>query len=102
MLPRLATGLSTLVVIQPGSFEQREGQEAAEFSTRNGWAELKEALAREGTVDCAPLSLSAAAAPAAPAGADAAPAPAGVVAAATATEFELVIFRKTVLCLMPS
>ena len=62
VLPRLATGLSTLVVIQPGSYEQREGQEAAEFSTRNGWAELKEALAQEGTVDCAPLSLSAAAA----------------------------------------
>ena len=101
MLPRLATGLSSLIMIQPGSYEQREGQEAAEFSTRNGWAELKEALAREGTIECTPLSLSAAAAPAAPvaAGADVSgTAPAGAVG----TEFELVIFRKTVLCLMPS
>ena len=61
VLPRLATGLSTFVVLGAGYFSVADGGDEAyageggrmpaSFSTRNGWAELKEALAAEGTAN---------------------------------------------------
>ena len=52
VLPRLATGLSTLVLVEPGMYTD------AEFDTRNGWAELKVALAAVGTVERRRMQLA--------------------------------------------
>jgi hypothetical protein len=52
VLPRLATGLSTLVLVEPGMYTN------AGFDTRNGWAELKVALAAVGTVELRRMQLA--------------------------------------------
>jgi hypothetical protein len=128
VLPRLATGLSTLVLLQPGTYRSSGGGGsdggAVKLDTRNGWAELKATLGELGSLEVHRLRLSllggssaeAAAAAGAAANQETAekgqakePAEEGTASAAAAAaaaglvcgDFELIIFRKEVLCLMP-
>ena len=86
VLPRLVTELSTLVLIQPGNYISSEDPDGARiFDTRNGWTELKAALALEGSVEIQSLRLSALSVDAS-AGASAEP--------ALAVDLELLVFHK--------
>lgn len=118
VLPRLATGLSTLVLVQPGKYTETG------FDTRNGWADLKAALNAVGTLELhrMQLALSEQVAMAntmqtdsvatvnAAGNADERPhdvdemdkgACASSSEALVCTDLELLVFHKEVLCLMP-
>jgi predicted nicotinamide N-methyase len=105
VLPRLATGLSTLVLVQPGRYTSDAGGQEV-FDTRNGWEELKVSLDREGSVELHRLRLSlldsdalgtATAELQGASGNDGD----GAMQEFACAELELLIFHKEVLCLMP-
>jgi hypothetical protein len=73
----LATGLSTLLLVQPGTTDPGTGR----FDTRNGWAELLELLAQRGSLSVSTFYLF------------------DDSADSGRAEVQLVEFRKTVLCI---
>ena len=101
VLPRLATGLSTLVLVQPGRYVSDAGGQQV-FDTRNGWEDLKASLDREGSVELHRLrlllldsdDLGTSTAELHDASGRATP-------EFVCAELELLIFHKEVLCLMP-
>eukprot|EP01043_Picozoa_sp_COSAG02_P053047 COSAG02_NODE_5806_length_4023_cov_5.908002_2_plen_328_part_00 len=101
VLPRLATGLSTLVLVQPGRYVSDAGGQQV-FDTRNGWGDLKTSLDREGSVELHRLQLSLLDSDdLGTSTADLHNASGRATPVFVCAELELLIFRKKVLCLMP-
>ena len=127
VLPRLATAYSTLLLIQPGVCSERQasnttgdeilgadavgddtdsGRAVYSFETRNGWHQTKAAFAREGDIEVLLLNLastgdSAEGACSAHGAGVSYRNPGGGSDSEGTTQFELLIFHKRVLSLMP-